>query len=250
MWLWILLIFLFAILSVVFQIWLWQSCQDVHATYTSLSYDDWKRVNASRLYRSRMLLEKVVSVLEAHHITYWVHAGTLLGTCRHGEMIPWNDDIDLCIYQTDAQQLQRIFHQNGMTDTRFMFFGLKVFDAPDSWNEWWSADGQIFIDLFCFHEQDGELLGTRRACACFPQQWYDMKDVFPLVRRPFFDLAVYTPHSPLPFLHQSYGPDCMTVGKLNKLHVTGWHSWWCQCLFRMSGFMGHVIPLPSSPHHV
>lgn len=37
-------------------------------------------------------------------IAYWVDAGTLLGTIRHHGLIPWDDDVDLCMQRHELQQ--------------------------------------------------------------------------------------------------------------------------------------------------
>ena len=43
------------------------------------------------------LMKKTVKFLDDHNITYWLDSGTLLGACRNGKFIPWDDDVDLAI---------------------------------------------------------------------------------------------------------------------------------------------------------
>ena len=47
--------------------------------------------------RVYQLARAVAAVLETAGLTYWTTGGTTLGLVRHGGLIPWDDDIDICI---------------------------------------------------------------------------------------------------------------------------------------------------------
>lgn len=55
-----------------------------------------------KLYK---LLTDVTSVLKREGITYWIDGGTLLGAVRHGEIIPWDDDADLGVFDCDWEKV-------------------------------------------------------------------------------------------------------------------------------------------------
>lgn len=44
-------------------------------------------------------------ILSNHHIRYWLEKGTIIGALRHGEFVPWDDDVDLSV---DASSMPRI----------------------------------------------------------------------------------------------------------------------------------------------
>lgn len=46
-------------------------------------------------------LETVDFLFGKERIVYWATGGSLLGAIRHGEMIPWDDDIDLALFIDD-----------------------------------------------------------------------------------------------------------------------------------------------------
>ena len=39
----------------------------------------------------------ISGILEKNGLRYWTSGGTTLGAIRHGGLIPWDDDLDICI---------------------------------------------------------------------------------------------------------------------------------------------------------
>lgn len=69
----------------------------------TISKDD-----ATRLYQ---LMGKVDKIFRKHQIIYWATAGTLLGAVRHQGIIPWDDDLDICIMDIHEPKLKEIQHE-------------------------------------------------------------------------------------------------------------------------------------------
>ena len=74
------------------------------------------------------LLNEFARVCSAHHLKWFVHAGTMLGAVRHRGFIPWDDDIDVVMPREDYERLCQIgtgvfshpyFFQNEDTDPFF-----------------------------------------------------------------------------------------------------------------------------------
>jgi len=63
------------------------------------------------------LLKDIHEILTNNGIKYVLGAGTLLGSYRHGDIIPWDDDGDICIRFEDHErlaELRPIFKQKGI----------------------------------------------------------------------------------------------------------------------------------------
>ena len=53
------------------------------------------------------LLKNVSEILSADNVAYCLMFGTLLGKLRHDDFIPWDDDIDIIIFDVEKTALVR-----------------------------------------------------------------------------------------------------------------------------------------------
>lgn len=79
-------------------------------------------------YADYALLCELDRICKKHNIQYFMIAGTLLGSIRHGDFIPWDDDVDIALRRTDYDRLMQVIdselgdkfeHVNPHTDKRF-----------------------------------------------------------------------------------------------------------------------------------
>ena len=64
---------------------------------------------AEELHRANMeLLRKFDSFCRERGIRYFITFGTLLGAVRHGDIIPWDDDIDVTMFRSDYEKLLKV----------------------------------------------------------------------------------------------------------------------------------------------
>lgn len=63
-----------------------------------------------RQYQYKMLDEVrfIDRICKENNITYFLCAGSALGAARHGGFIPWDDDMDIALYEKDFKKLIKI----------------------------------------------------------------------------------------------------------------------------------------------
>lgn len=95
-------------------------------------------------------------------IEYWLDGGTLLGAVRHKGFIPWDDDVDICIRQTDTERFievmqkelpEHLFLQTSDTDADYSSSIMKIRDNNSLFVEFGddftrSYHKGIYIDVF------------------------------------------------------------------------------------------------------
>ncbi len=66
------------------------------------------------------VLDMVDQICRKHNIPYFVEWGTLLGAVRHGGMVPWDDDMDICMKRRDYLKFLSVLEQELPEECWFM----------------------------------------------------------------------------------------------------------------------------------
>lgn len=128
------------------------------------------------------ILKDVHEVLTKHNVQYWIEGGTLLGAVRHKGIIPFDDDLDIGIMQSDEMQFQKIFPE-------FQRLGYKI-----RYNGHYTIFDKVGLDIFVFQQQDKKYvhadLKIRRE---FPDDFFYIDELLPLKKYKFGEIEVFGP---------------------------------------------------------
>ena len=109
------------------------------------------------------LLEAFIAICKKHNLRYMAFGGTLLGAVRHHGFIPWDDDIDVCMFREDYDKFLEfapnelpagLFLQTAISDPEYPYGFAKLRNSNTSCiektrilNHHCTNQG-IFIDIF------------------------------------------------------------------------------------------------------
>lgn len=148
----------------------------------------------------KTLLPIIVDKLNQYNIEYFINGGTLLGYERHNKkFIPWDDDIDLVIMNTNdihhkMKQIKNDIIKDNYNITE-EFFGYKFKDQNGT-----------FIDLFIFEEKDNIIKSIYTRCLLiWPNDYFKKNETFPLIQDEFENTIVNIPKNHTKYLKRQYG---------------------------------------------
>lgn len=109
--------------------------------------------------RARTILQKLVDTCNRLNVPILLDSGTLLGHVRHGEIIPWDDDIDLAVHENDIDKvLESIRQSTDLSCGEYTWTGNGC-----TYYKVWSDQGEEiegydyrfpFVDIWSFTQQE------------------------------------------------------------------------------------------------
>ncbi|CAH1791092.1 unnamed protein product [Owenia fusiformis] len=162
-----------------------------------------------------------IEICEENKLTYLLYGGSLLGSFRHHDIIPWDDDFDVWMDIGEIKRIKmalasRLPVYNGSWDNfklRYKFFHVNqgYFDKCCSWP--WPS-----IDISFFRKSPTEVVEYDSAWAA--RNFRFQKDiVFPLQKGQFIDnMSVNVPFDTSTFLKKTYDVNFCSTNSYDHVH--------------------------------
>ena len=171
--------------------------------------------------------ETINEVLSSAKIEYTIFGGTMLGSYRHGGLIPWDDDGDIAIQRKDEQRLVALiemFADRGFVLDVEPLFGYRVWHPHRTILQVRYQLYVPFVDIFLIDtESDGYVYITEKAKEMFPAEPLPFGCFERLVNVPFGHLTLRGLNSDdaQDYLDKNYGTDWNQVAWRDYDHTTG-----------------------------
>lgn len=147
----------------------------------------------------------VFNILEKNSVRYWLEGGSLLGAARHNDIIPWDYDVDLGIYEEDIKNCEHILKaKEGQYVDEEGFVWEKGLEG-DFVRVQYSDINRNHVDIFPFYSKSGIMtkntwFKTHRQDTEFPEHY-----LIPLTKISFIGRNVSAPNNVKDFLELKFG---------------------------------------------
>lgn len=213
------------------------SCIIITTTITNLNkvYRNFNNYQLKDKYVTQLykLVEEVHNILVEENISYLIQGGTLLGSVRHGGLIPWDDDVDFFIFENDLKKLRKIlptFRKMGffVVDKGYI---IKIYFEKGKYakikinreKEMEYVPNSPMIDIFVLKYYESKKKYHYSLSKCikkWPNGYLLRDEIFPINKNyKYGNLLLHGPKNCDDYLKRHLGKDWKTVGYINSRHI-------------------------------
>lgn len=161
----------------------------------------------------------VFSILEKNDVRYWLEGGSLLGAARSGDIIPWDYDVDIGIYQEDIPNCEHLEAATTGPIVDEQGYVWEKAKEGDFYRVQFSQTNHLHVDIFPFYSRNGTMtkntwFSTHPQDSEFPEHFLQ-----PLEKINFVDWKASAPNNIVKFLELKFGPGVIQHPKYPKDYI-------------------------------
>jgi lipopolysaccharide cholinephosphotransferase len=163
------------------------------------------------------MIKVIHDIFEKESIEYYIIGGTLIGSVRHGGLIPWDDDIDIGVNEIHenfikSDYFRLLLQQNNLKlDTFVAGYKISPLDSLKFKKECdWCTWNFPFIDIFLVKKEGDKFIYANKTAHNWWPDYFDYNELYPIKNCKFGPYVLKCPNNPEPFLKRSYGNDVFT----------------------------------------
>ena len=163
-------------------------------------------------------MKSIDSLFSTERVDYFLIAGSALGLERHHGIIPWDDDIDIGVF--DIEKARHVLSTKGR---------YKITE------EWWNGiKVNGVVDIFHMEKtvNKGICYKNYRARIVWPNEWFKYEEI-ELERRPFGPIEIWASKKNRDYAERSYGKDALVQCEIRPPHLYS----------KFDAFIFHLNPL-------
>jgi len=177
-------------------------------------------LNAFQIKVLEKTFRALIDAFRKANVSYHMCGGMLIGSYFHHGMVPWDDDLDVCVLVSEIPRLLRALNSTIPEYTYVRPYWqhniYKFFSGNESTPVGRKSFDHYripFVDICLYAEDNETIWDLVRGGKEGNVKRFKKSLVFPLGRRPFLNLTISAPRQSLAYIQQNFDTNvCATIG--------------------------------------